>query len=97
MFSQIDRVSNSIAECIQLGENALRCPGDSGHMPFGLRNNSAVYLGPLRVPRRSLPTLDPFRSNSDQIGFDSASGPNQEFQMALFTLPPNRDRPIDRR
>jgi len=45
LISQIDRVGHSIAKCIQLGENALRRPGDSGSMPFGLHNNSAVYSG----------------------------------------------------
>ena len=82
LISQIDRVSCSIAECIQLGENALRCPGDTGCMPFGLRNNSEVYSDLLQVPRKNPPAPDLTRSDSDQIGSDSAPEPNLEYQVA---------------
>jgi hypothetical protein len=38
LISQIDRVSRSIAKCIQLGENALRHRNDPDRVPFELRN-----------------------------------------------------------
>ena len=43
LISGIDRVTRSIAECIQLGKNMLGRPSDSATIPHGLRNNSAVY------------------------------------------------------
>jgi len=97
LISQINRVGRFIAECIQLSENALHRHGNSVRMSFGLRNNSAVYSDLLQVPRRSLPAPDPIRSDSDQIGSDSAPGPDPGFQVALFTLPPNRDRLTEQR
>ena len=43
IISGIDRITRSIAECIQLGESVLGRLGDSASVPYGLRNNSAVY------------------------------------------------------
>ena len=43
LISGIDRVTKSLAECIQLGESVLGRPGDSAIVPYGLCNNSAVY------------------------------------------------------
>ena len=42
LISEIDRVTRSIAEGIQLGESVLGHPDDSAIVPHGLRNNSAV-------------------------------------------------------
>ena len=49
LISGIDRVTRSIAECIQLGESMLGHPGDSALVPYGQRNNSAVYSDQVRV------------------------------------------------
>jgi len=43
LFSLIDRVSRSIAECIQLGEDALLHRNNPDCIPYGLRNNAATY------------------------------------------------------
>ena len=37
------------------------------------------------------------QSDSEQIRFDSRSHPEAEYQVAVFTLPPNRNRPDGRR
>ena len=39
----IDRVARSIAECIRLGEDALRYCNDPDRVPFGLRNAATTY------------------------------------------------------
>ena len=49
LISGIDRVTKSLAECIQLGETVLGRPGGSAVLPRGLRNNSAVYSDQIRV------------------------------------------------
>ena len=43
LISGIDRVTKSLAECIQLGKTVLGRPGGSAILPHGLRNNTAVY------------------------------------------------------
>jgi len=43
LISGIDRVTKSLAECIQLGETMLGRPGGSAVLPYGLHNNSAAY------------------------------------------------------
>ena len=43
LISGIDRVTKSLAECIQLGETVLGRLGGSSVLPYGQRNNSAVY------------------------------------------------------
>ena len=64
LISGIDRVTRSIAECIQLGESVLGRPADSAIMPHALRNNSAVYSDHVRV-RMGNTELD--QSDSEQI------------------------------
>ena len=49
LISGIDRVTRSIAECIQLGESVLGGPSDLAPAPHGLRNSSAVYSDQVRV------------------------------------------------
>ena len=43
LISEIDCVTRSITECIQLSENVLGHPGDAASAIYSLRNNSAVY------------------------------------------------------
>ena len=45
----IDRVTRSIAECIQLGESVLGRPGDSAIIPYRLRNSPALYSDQVRA------------------------------------------------
>ena len=49
LISGIDRVTKSLAECIQLGEIVLGRPGGSAVLPYGLCNNSAACLDQIRV------------------------------------------------
>ena len=58
LISRIDRVNKTIAECIQLSENALRHSNDSDRVPFGLCNAGAVYSDQIRVPVANLCTAD---------------------------------------
>ena len=43
LIYRIDRVTKSLAECIQLGESVPGHSGDPAVLPYGLHNNSAVY------------------------------------------------------
>ena len=54
LISGIDRVTRSITECIQLGENALGRPGNSALVLYGLRSNSAAYSDQVRVKMENL-------------------------------------------
>ena len=65
LISEIDRVSRSIVECIQLGESVLGRLGESDHMPLGLHNNMVTYSNLFRVPRRDLHTSDLAQPNRD--------------------------------
>ena len=67
LISGIDRVTKSLAECIQLSESVLGRPGDSAIVPHGLCNNSAVYSDQVRVcmGNRRITELD--QSDSEQI------------------------------
>ena len=49
LIFRIDCVTKSLAECIQLGETVLGCPGGSAVLPRGLCNNSIVYSDQIRV------------------------------------------------
>ena len=90
LISQIDRVGRSIAECIQLGEHALRHHNDPDQVPFGLRNAATTYSDQIRVRLSDSATLCQIRS-------DLASGEELGFQHASFTLPPNRSSATKRR
>ena len=82
-ISQIDRVGRSIAECIRLGEDALRHRNNPDRVPFRLRNAATTYLDQIRVQLSDPSTLG-------QIQSDPASGAELGFQDASFTLAPNR-------
>ena len=97
LISGIDRVTRSIAECIQLGESVLGRPGDSAIAHHGLRNNSAMYSDQVQVCMGNLRITELDQSNSEQIRSDSPSHPGAEYQVAVFTAPPNRNNPDGRR
>jgi len=71
LISETDRVTKSIAECIQLGESVLGRPGDSASTPYRLRNNSAVYSDQVRVRMGNLRITELDPSNLEQIRSDS--------------------------
>jgi len=56
---------------IQLGENVLGRPGDLSSVPYGLRNNSAVYSDQVRVRMGNLRITELDPSNLEQIRSDS--------------------------
>ena len=90
LISQIDRVGKSIAECIQLGEYALRQCYDTDRVPFGLRNAATTYSDQIRVRLSDSAALGQIRS-------DSALGAELGFQDTSFTLPPNRSSAMEHR
>ena len=96
LISGIDRVTRSIVECIQLDESVLGRPGHSAIVPHGLRNNSAVYSDKVRVLIGNLHITELYQSDPEQIQFYSPSPPEAEYQVAVFTLPPNRNSPDGR-
>ena len=70
--------------------------GDSTVMPYGLCNNSAVYSDQVRVCMGNLRITELDQSDSEQIRSDPPSYPDAEYQVAVFTLPPNRSNPDGR-
>jgi hypothetical protein len=76
---------------IQLGENVLGRPGDLASVPYGLRNNSAVYSDQVRVRMGNLRIIELDQSDSEQIQSDSPSHPKAKYQVAVFTVPPNHN------
>ena len=97
LISGIDRVTKSLAECIQLGETVLGRPGGSAVLPYGLRNNSAVYSDQIRVHMGNLRITELDQPDSDQIQSDPPSSTEVGYQAAVFTLPPNCSNPDGRR
>ena len=72
-------------------------PGDLAIVPHGLRNNSAVYSDQVRVCMGNLCITELDQSDSEQIRSDSPSPPEAEYQVGVFTLPPNHNNPDGRR
>ena len=72
-------------------------PGDSAIVAHGLRNNSAVYSDQVRVHMGNLRITELDQSDWEQIRSDSPSSPEAEYQVDVFTLPPNRNSPDDQR
>ena len=93
----IDHVTKSLTERIQLGETVLGCLGGSAVLPYGLRNNSAVYSDQIRVRMGNLRITKLDQSDSDQIQSDPPSSTEVGYQAAVFTLPPNRNNPDGQR
>ena len=95
LFSQIDRVGRSIAECIQLGECALRNRDDLDWVLYGLCNTATTYSDQIRVllSDPSTTTRDP--SALSQIRSNSALEAEPVFQETSFTLPPNRSSTLE--
>ena len=79
--SEIDLVGRSIAECIRLGEDALRHHNDPDRLPFELCNAATTYLDQIRVRLSDPATFGQIRS-------DPTSGAELGFHDASFTLPP---------
>ena len=77
----------NIAECIQLGEDAIRHRNHSDRVPFGLRNAAAMYSDQIRVRLSDPATLGQIRS-------DSVSEAELGFQDANRRIPMNRRSPI---
>ena len=71
--------------------------GDSALAPYSLRNNSAVYSDQVRVRMGNLRITELYQSDSEQIQSDLPSHPKAEYQVAVFTFPPNRNSPDGRR
>jgi hypothetical protein len=90
LLSQIDRVGRSIAECIQLGEYALRHHDDPDRALYRLCNAATMYSDQIRVL-----LLDPVTPS--QIRSDSASEAEPGFQETSFTLPPNCSSALEHR
>ena len=70
---------------------------DSALLPYGLRNDSAVYSDQVRVHMGNLRITELDQSDSDQIQYDPPSSTEVGYQAAVFTLPPNRNSPDDQR
>ena len=66
---------------------------DPAVLPYGLRNNTAVYSDHIRVRMGSLRIIELDQSDSEQIQSDPPSSPEVGYQAAVFTLPPNRSNP----
>ena len=82
---------------MQLSESVRGHPGDLAIMPHGLRNSSAVYSDQVRVCRGNLRITELDQSDSEQIRSCLPSSPEAEYQVAVFTLPPNCSNPDGRR
>ena len=74
LISQIDRVGRSIAECVRLGEDALRHRNDPDRVPFGLRNAATTYSDQIRMQLSDPATLGQIRSDpalGEELAFGS--------------------------
>ena len=69
---------------------------DSAVVPYELRNNSAVYSDQVRVRIGNLRITKLDQSDSEQIQSDPPSSPEAAYQVAVFTLSPNRSNPDGR-
>ena len=74
----------------------LGCPDDSAVVPYGLRNNSTIYSDQVQVRMGNLCITDLDQSDSEQIQSDPPLSPEAGYQVAVFTLPPNRSNPDGR-
>ena len=72
-------------------------PGGSAVLPYGLHNNSAAYSDQIRVRMGNLRITELYYSESEQIRSDSPSSSEAEYQVDVFTFPPNRNNPDGRR
>jgi hypothetical protein len=65
LISGIDRVTKSLAECIQLGESVLGHSCDPAVLTYGLHNNSSVYSDQIRVRMGNLRIKELDQSDSE--------------------------------